>query len=369
MPRKVLLNYLSKRSQLGACAGAVWPRLLTEPSSTGTLFRTRRITDPLARLGASLLSRMAGRMALCALLAFGHWGNLASAQDATVEVVVTIPPLADWVQQVGGDDVRVTTLLSPGTSPHTFEPSPAEMRKISTAQLFVQVGLGLDDWGARLAKVANGKVRVLSLGEYLREHKLLPNIDELNSGTAAIVNHAHASDEPGHVHSHYDPHFWLDPHLAQQCVEEIRNHLKRIDAAGAAEYDANCHRYVSKLATLDRELREELRGCAGKGMVNYHNAFAYFARRYGLRVAGVIEEYAGKTPSERYLRELTREVKKRGVTVIFAEPQFNPRLAEILATEAGARVETLDPLGSGELHSYEFTLRELARKIRQALCP
>jgi len=365
--RRAVLNYLSKLSQLRSYGGQVWP--LSKPVSAGTALRTPRITDALARFGASLLGRTVGLMALSALLAFGHWGSFASAQNVPVEVVVTIPPLADWVQQVGGERVRVTTLLTPGTSPHTFEPSPAEMRKISTAQLFVQVGLGLDDWGARLAKVANGKVRVLSLGEYLRERKLLPDIDELNSGTVEILNHAHASHESDHTHGHYDPHFWLDPHLAQQCVEEIRNQLKTIDATGVAEYDANCQRYVSKLATLDRELREELRGCTGKGMVNYHNAFAYFARRYGLRIAGVIEEYAGKTPSERYLRELTREVKKRGVSVIFAEPQFNPRLAEILATEAGARVETLDPLGSGKPGSYEFTLRELARKIRQALCP
>jgi len=286
-----------------------------------------------------------------------------------ISVVVTIAPLADWVKNVGGDDVRVTTLVPPGTSPHTFEPSPADAKTIADAQMFVGVGLQLDEWALRLPS-SSSRIRVLMLGDILARKKLLSVVDE--DTTAIIAETEHPADHDSHEHEHehgINPHFWLDPVLAQAAVDEIVAALSETAPQEKDKWTSHGNAYKKKLAELDAEIRHTLEPCQGAQLVTFHNAFAYFAKRYNLKVAGVIEEYAGKQPSEQYLKNLVNKLRSLGIKTIFAEPQLSPRVAELLANELGARVEVLDPEGTSNRSSYDALMRYNAQTIRQSLCP
>ncbi len=302
----------------------------------------------------------------------------AEATTTSVEklcAVATIAPLADWVKNVGGNEVEVVTLVPPGTSPHTFEPSPSDLRLIARSRLFVAVGLGLDDWSTRLAR-SNKGIRLLQLGNRLKEQGVLPQDlptpETLNveDGDHHEGNEVH---EHGHTHTHShggtDPHFWLDPLLAKQAVTEIENVLTEIAPDRAATWQRGAKVYCEQLAALDREIQQMLAGCKGQRLVSSHNAFAYFAKRYGLVVAGVVEEYPGKQPSERDIKKLVQRLRAKGIKTIFAEPQMDTRLARIIAGEVGGTVGILDPEGTAQRQSYLELMRYNAQQVKAALCP
>lgn len=288
-----------------------------------------------------------------------------------IRVTATLSLLGDWVQQVGGHEVEVSTLIAPGRSPHTFEPSPRDLRQIAESQLFVSVGLGLDDWASR-ARSSARHVRFLPLGEVLKNKNALPAIPEpgveIDPNAGASEAH-HGEHHPHHDHAQgVDPHFWLDPVLARAAVEEIAQALTEVAPERADVWRAGAKRYAEELEALHREIAQKLHPCAGARLVTFHHAFGYFAHRYGLVVAAVIEEYPGKQPSESYLMRLVERLRGLHVTTIFAEPQFSPRVARLLAQEVGARVATLDPEGSSSTPSYVALMRANVEAVRENLC-
>jgi ABC-type Zn uptake system ZnuABC Zn-binding protein ZnuA len=248
------------------------------------------------------------------------------------------------------------------------------MREVSPARVFLRVGLKLDDWGARLAAAGAPGITVLPLGDVLLEKGRLPDIDHVTSGSTGMCTHP-PGEEHDHAHDHdsegVNPHFWLDPVLAAHCVEEIRDVLSDIAPQHAPDFEANASRYLDELDALNRAISENLRHCSPREFVCFHNAFPYLANRYGLHISGIIEEYPGKTPSERYLKELTARLKELGVKTVFAEPQLSRRTADILAAEIGARVEILDPEGmqdAPDRNSYVKLMQYNADRLRRALC-
>lgn len=311
--------------------------------------------------------------ALVVILATGCDSKREPATSDKLLVVATLYPLADWVKNVGGDIIQVETLIPAGASAHTFEPSPAEMRLVSKAKLFVRVGLQLDDWGAKLATAQSG-LPVLALGDVLHERKLLPDVEHV------VGDEAHAEDEAttpsedehhDHGHEGVNPHFWLDPLLAAESANLIRAELARIDPANAAVYEKNAREYVEKLRLANSEAEADLTGCKGRSFVSVHNAFPYLAKRYGLKIAAVVEEYPGKTPSERYVKELTTKLRQLQVKTVFAEPQLNSRVAEIIAAEVGAEVGILDPTGGPGVRgrdSYLALIKYNTEQLQKALC-
>ncbi|MGC8741306.1 MAG: metal ABC transporter substrate-binding protein [Candidatus Sumerlaeaceae bacterium] len=319
------------------------------------------------------------RMVLCFILTLVvplPWAlALTTSSLSKVTIVATIAPIADWVRNVGGDEVEVFTLVPPGTSPHTFEPSPSDLRTIARSQLIVAAGLGLDDWAIRLAG-SNAKIRQIRLGDRLKEKGLLPADlptpesfavgEKPSAGTSTAEGHKH--DEHAHHHDGADPHFWLDPVLGQHAVTEIEIALKEIAPEQGQKWQANAEGYRQKLAELDREIQQLLANCKDKRLVSFHNAFSYFARRYGLVVAGVIQAYPGKPPSEREIKKLVEELRAAGIKTIFSEPQMDTRLARIIAAEVGGTVGMLDPEGTAERSTYIELMRYNAQQVKNALC-
>jgi len=247
-----------------------------------------------------------------------------------IKVIASIVPLADFAKQVGGERIDVQLLLPPGASPHTYEPTPKALREVNNAKVFIKIGAGLENWAEKIITASGNKGLI---------------IVDSSKGIQLIrdVHSHHLSHD-----SYADPHIWLNPVIANDIVTKIEKALIEADPENAKIYEKNALLYREKLSQLDKEISDKIKTFSIKEYVTFHPAWNYFSKRYGLRVAGVIEELPGKEPSPKHVARIVREVKRIGSKVIFAEPQFNPKIAEAIARESGARVLFLDPIGGQE---------------------
>jgi len=293
-----------------------------------------RVQGSVILLTVSLLAGLAG----C-----GGPRDRASAGTGKLVVVASIPPLADFASKVGGERVRVETLVQPGISPHTFEPTPAQLVAVSHAAVLVINGVGLEPWADELIDAAaNTKLKVVKTAEGL------PIIDERE----------HA---PGHTVG--NPHCWLDPQYAVHQVEHVRDALLAVDPDAADVYRGNADRFISELRELDQQIAAQVGQFQTTRFVAQHAAWAYFAQRYGLVEAAVVETTPGREPSPGEIAEIVRTVRETGVRAIFADAQLSRKAAEAIAAESGAKVVVLDPLGS----DYLTMMRENVRRMGEGL--
>jgi zinc transport system substrate-binding protein len=248
----------------------------------------------------------------------------ADSHAEKIKVIASIAPLADFAKQVGREKVDVKLLLPPGASPHTYEPTAKSIKDVSEARIFVKIGAGLEFWAEKIISVSGNK-KIITV--------------DASSGISLIKgSHSHGL-------SHADPHIWLDPLIAGSIVTKIEEALIQADPQNGNAYKKNASLYREKLSLLDREISEKVRALRIKEYVTFHSAWNYFSKRYGLKVAGVIEESPGKEPGPKHVAKIIGEIKRIGSRVIFVEPQFNPKIAEAIARESNARVLYLDPIG------------------------
>lgn len=259
---------------------------------------------------------------------------LSSAFAEQVKVVVSIHPLYDITKQIGKDKVKVKTLLPPAASPHTFEPTPKDMMELHDAKAFIKIGAGLEFWAERTVKAAaNKKLAVIDLS---KDMTLIYGVDE--------HKHEHDHDQ-GHKGA-ADPHFWLDPVLTKEIADRITETMVKLDPSNSSFYKANAEAYKKELDKLHSEIARRVNGFTTKEYVTFHSAWGYFSKRYGLKVIGVIEKAPGREPAPKDIARIVKELKRIRAKAVFAEPQFNPKIAEAVAQEAGAKVLFLDPVGA-----------------------
>jgi zinc transport system substrate-binding protein len=245
-----------------------------------------------------------------------------------VLVAASIAPLADFVRQVGGDRVDVFTLVPPGASPHTYELAPRQVVRVAKARLLVLNGVGLEYWANKLVAAAgNPALQVVDTSQ---------GISLLDLGPRGA-----------------NPHVWLDVRQAILQVQHVSDALIKADPGHAAEYEANTATYRKQLERLDAEIAAEVAAWTHHEFIAFHPAWIYFARRYGLEQAAVIEKSPGREPSPAEIAGIVRTARRIGARAIFAEPQFSPKAAATIAEECGARVVFLDPLG-GSSHSQTY---------------
>ena len=265
-----------------------------------------------------------------------------------VPVIASIFPLADMIQQVGGDHVEVTFVLPAGASPHTFEPKPSLLKKFSTARIFFMVGAGLEFWAEKFIDLTGPGLMTVVLSE----------------GVDLI-------DTTGHTHKNYDrhkkfadsedrstianPHIWLDPVIAKSMAKKIMDALCEIDHQHLTYYKQRGQNYLKELDKLHRRIEATVASFKIKKYVSFHASWDYFARRYGLESVGVIEAAPGRNPTPIQIKNIVAMIKKYHIRAVFAEPQLNARAAEIIAREADVKALFLDPMGGSKqknVHSY-----------------
>ena len=235
-------------------------------------------------------------------------------QSPKVTVVASFFPIYEFAKQVGGDRVNIITLIPAGVEPHDYEPTIQQLQEAENADVVFFNGLGFEDsW---IDRVNN---------DNLVDTSVLSNLSQGNQ----IRN----------------PHIWLDPVFAKAQVQQIKNALTEIDPNNKLYYQNNAMNFTSKLDSLDSEIRTALPTCNKKDFIAFHDAFGYFAKRYGLiqhSVQGVSPE--GEVLPQR-IEETIRLANDLGLNVIYAEELVDPRFAEVIAQEIpNGKVLVLSPL-------------------------
>lgn len=300
-------------------------------------------------------------------------------------VAVSIFPLWDIVRRVGGDRVEVILVLPPGRSEHSYDPTPKEMAQVAKAKLGLSVGLGMDAWLEKIVRGAAGNdVPIVQLGPNANPRKM--TAEEV--GEEAAEEAAEKKDKPDdhHDHDHHDhdekkhddhehhdhgaedPHFWLDPQRMKVVVPTIVTALEKLDATGAEGYKSRGKAIEADLDKLHAAIEGKSKTWTKKTIVTFHGSMGYYAERYGLRIAAVIEPFPGKEPTARYVNDVLGAITKSQAAALFSEPQLDRKPAQVIADQAKLPLFELDPIGGGAgVETYEKLLEKNTDTLDKAL--
>ena len=250
---------------------------------------------------------------------------LAAAPAATETALAPLPVVAsfsilgDFLREVGGDEVAVSVIVGPNSDAHVYEPTPADARKVSEARLVFVNGLGFEGWFDRLVAAADAKARVVVASAGIAPRKLDVGLD---------------------------PHAWQNVANARRYVENIRDALKAADPERAALYESRAAAYLATLEALDKEVAAAIAAIPSqrRRIVSTHDAFGYFAARYGLEFIAPRGVSTESEPSARDIARIIDAARREKVAAVFLENISDPRLAQRLAKESGVKL-------GGELYS------------------
>ena len=278
-------------------------------------------------------------------------------------IVTTILPVHCLAVNVAGDHAEVISLMAGTADAHDFQLTPRERRLLDRATLVVANGLGLEPWLGRVTAGLRKDSRVVTLSSGLGAELIHSSHPDADSG------HSHASHRHDHSSEGVNPHVWLDPQLYRRMVTNFLAAIQSVDPAKATAYASNAAVHLARLERLDQDLQSGLAPLTNSPIVTYHDAFPYLARRYGLRVVGVVEETPHVSPTPSHLSELRNVIEKERVKVLFTEPQHPDKLARRLADDLKLRVLPLDTLETGEFtpSAYEDGMRKNLQSLREAL--
>jgi zinc transport system substrate-binding protein len=287
----------------------------------------------------------AAALALCLLIGVAHGEN---QNPKKLNVLATFAPIQCFAANVCGDAAQVSVLLPPNSGPHNYAFSPTDIRKIGSADVVIENGLGLETWLIKGVKTAGKKDLLI-----VDTSKGISPITEADSGQTGSPN----------------PHIWLSPVCAMKQVENIRDALSSRDPANAEAYRTNADRYLGGLKKLDSEIRQETALLRNKSFVTLHDVFPYFAREYGLRIAATFEISPDQLPLPKKLEQLRTLLASHEVAALFAESAYNSKPLEVVAREFNLPVVQMDSMetGDGDRSFYERAMRSNVSKLRAAL--
>lgn len=254
---------------------------------------------------------LATAVLLIVAAAFVLFATRTSTPNTRMQVVATFYPLYDFAKNVGGDKIDVTNITPAGSEPHDYEPTPRQLVDAQKAGVFLYNGGTFEPWVEKFLPEYKGQAAKGSAGLALKDG---------------------------------DPHYWLDPVMAQQAVNTIRDALGRADPINAQYYTMQAATYNAKLEKLHKDITDGLRSCAQRTVITSHDAFDYFAARYNVKVVSIAGLSPEQEPSPAKLAELADLIKKEGIRYVFFESLVSPRLAQTLADETGAQTAVFDTI-------------------------
>jgi zinc transport system substrate-binding protein len=308
----------------------------------------------------------------------------ATADDQPLQVVATFLPMYLFTQAVAGDAAEVSVLIQPGTEVHEYQSTPADVQAIAQADVLVQNGLGMEEFlEGTIDSAQNPDLKVIDASEDItpledespvisptsatdeagHSHADEAHADEAHAeeehAEGEASNEAESASAAGHGHTHAEnPHVWLDPVLAIQQVEAIRDGLVAADPDNAQTYEANAAAYIEQLQALDQTFQQRLQPFGDRTFISFHDAFPYLAERYNLQqVAIVALPEDNLTPGD--IQKTISAVKEYDVKALFSEPGTDNRLLTSLSQDLNLELAELDSLEAGELDpQYYFTAME-----------
>jgi zinc transport system substrate-binding protein len=273
---------------------------------------------------AAVLALSAGLGVSCA----GDDGDASLAEADTFGVAVTIAPLANFVEKVGGENVDVNVMVPPGASPHSHQPTQRQLKELCDAEVYVKVGSGVDF--------------ELAYMDTLMEQNPDMLVIDCSVGIELIQG---------------DPHIWNSPVNAKKIVGRICDGLIEADPDHAANYQANRDAYLQELDDLDAYIHDRLDSATNRYFMTYHPSFGYFAEEYNLRQLAI--EHDGKAPTPRVLHDCIDEADEHNLSYIFVAPQFATDHAETVADAIDGETVFINPLGE----VYIANMKDVAASI------
>ncbi len=293
-------------------------------------------------------------IAVFGILVALHTGCGTDVPPGKPVYIATIPPIAMILHEIVGDRGEVISLLAPGASPHTYDPSPSDAAKLEKATAFFYVHENLDGWAMSLD--SKNKIKVF---DFVPENMRL-----------TMTPHRHEGEESGNESAQDavdDPHFWTDPLVVAAVVPGLVGELSKLDPGGASIYKNNASVFTDDLKRLDGLIREFLADFTGSEFIMFHPSFNYFFKAYGFKAAAYVEPSPGKEPSAKYIAGLIDIAREHNVKAIFTEPQLPTGPAKAIADETGLPLFVLDPIGGVEGRaSYEKLIQYITDTIIQA---
>lgn len=247
-------------------------------------------------------------------------------EPGTRTVSVSIAPFKYFVDEISGGSFEVNVMVPAGANPHIYEPFPGQIAALRKSEAYISNGfLGFEmAWLERFYEI-NRNMKKLSLGD---------SIEPLEAD----------HDHPGEHSERADPHYWMSPKCAMKMAGAVKDLLISLDADRSGEYNVNYMRLLEKIVAADSMAAElSLIPGSGKFMI-YHPNLAYLARDYGLTEIAV--EHDGKEPSPSRLRDLIDIAGREKIKTILVQKEYDPRNAEAVAGETGAKVVAIDPLSA-----------------------
>ena len=255
--------------------------------------------------------------------------NIEEIKEQRINVIVSILPQMDFVKNIGGNKIDIYAMIQPGFSPATYEPSPNQLKKLSSANLYIRIGhIPFEKIHMEKIKDLNPKMTVVDSSKGIEIYK-------------------------------NDPHIWMSPKLVKIQTQNICNALVKIDPDNKNFYKNNEKKYLEKLNDLDIELKNAFLKIKDKKILVFHPAFGYLAREYGFEQIAV--EIEGKEPTAKNLAEIIDTAKKENIKTIFVQKQFSAKSAESIAKQINGKVVPLDPLAE----NYIDNLKIIANKIQK----
>jgi len=275
--------------------------------------------------------------------------NALLAETPTrLSVFASIQPQKFFLEQLAGELADVEVMVGPDMSPHTYEPLPQQMSKLSRARLFFTIGVPFE------------KALAKRLADVCPDLKIVDTTRGIAYQTMESYNHQH-SETCSHGAGQLDPHVWLDPDQVMIQAQNITAALQEAMPVASATFAARLASFSAQLQSLSGELSATLAPVKGQTMLVFHPAFGYFARRFGLRQQAI--EIEGKEPGPRQLVELIRKCRSEKIHIIFVQKQFPVVAAQTIATAIEGAVVIIDPLAE----DYFANLRQIATTVASAL--
>ena len=282
---------------------------------------------------------------------------LSSAAFASLRVDTTYSTLGAITQEVGGDLVDVTVLGSSKYDPHFIVPKPSLLSKLRRADLLIMNGGGLElGWLPPLLQNAHNRNIQNGAKGFLDISHFIPMIDK-----PAAVSRAF-----GDVHAQGNPHYSTDPHLVITIAKAIAEKLMQLDPDNMMAYQANLENFTKKWQTYLSSYDANLATCKGKKVVQYHELYNYFLKRYDVKSVGNIEPLPGIAPSSKHTLQLIMMMKKEHVTTILQDTYHEKKTAQFIADKTGAKVAVI-PHDVGSVKGSD-TLEKFYNMIAQRIC-
>lgn len=265
--------------------------------------------------------------------------------EAPLPVAVSIAPQAWLVERIGGDLVDITVAVTPGESPHAFDPTPRHVARLADAAIYFATGVPMENH--LLARLQNS----------------CPQMQVIDTSAGIPLRSLEGDGhDHGHDHGHdADPHVWLAPLLVKQQARQVTEALVARDPAHADRYRSAGAAVAAEIDTLQNQLARTLAPLAGREFFVLHPAFGYFADAYGLVQVSI--EPSGGEPSPRQLAEVFDRVQAAGVRTVFTQPEVSLATANAVARSCDVELVVLDPLAP----DWDTNLRRMALTIREAL--